>query len=77
MGAKKWSDLTTVQKAAVTVAASVQLSLAATAWADLASRDAAEINGSKVKWAAVIAINFVGPILYFTRGRKPPVVDAV
>ena len=49
---------------------SVQLSLAATAWADLARRPADEVNGSKATWAAVIAINFVGPVLYFTKGRR-------
>jgi hypothetical protein len=32
-------------------------------------RPAEEIRGSKAKWAAIIAINYVGPILYFTRGR--------
>ena len=48
----------------------MQVSLAATAWADLASRPAAKVQGSKGKWAAIIAINFIGPILYFTRGRR-------
>lgn len=52
------------------VLASLQLALAATAWIDLARRPADQVNGSKVRWAAVIAINFVGPILYFTKGRK-------
>ena len=64
------SDLTSAQQAAVLVAGSVQLALAATAWADLATRDASEVNGSKAKWAAIIAINFVGPVMYFAKGRK-------
>jgi hypothetical protein len=67
---KQWSDLTSGQKAAVLVAGSVQLSLAMTAWVDLARRDPAQVNGSKAKWAAIIAINWVGPIAYFIRGRK-------
>lgn len=31
-----------------------------------------EVNayGSKAKWAAIIAVNFVGPVLYFTKGRR-------
>ena len=70
---KQWSDLTSGQKAAVLVAGSVQLSLAMTAWVDLARRDPAQVNGSKAKWAAIIAINWVGPIAYFIRGRKLPV----
>jgi hypothetical protein len=52
------------------VAGCVQLSLAATAWADLARRPASEVNGSKAMWAGIIAINFVGPLAYFARGRK-------
>ena len=70
MAKKKWSDLTTAQQAVILVAGSVQLALAATAWADLATRDASEIDGSKAKWAAIIAVNFVGPLTYFAKGRK-------
>lgn len=68
--ATKWQDLSSGQQTAVLTLASVQLSLAATAWADLARRPAEEVNGSKAKWAAIIAINFVGPVLYFTKGRR-------
>ena len=51
--------------------AAVQLSLSVTAWVDLATRPASQVNGRKPAWAAVIAVNFVGPILYFSRGRRP------
>ena len=64
------SDVTRQQTVILTLA-SVQVSLAATAWADLATRPAEKVNGSKGKWAAIIAINFVGPALYFLRGRRP------
>lgn len=67
---RRWRDLSQNQQAAVLTLASIQLSLAATAWADLACRDAKEISGSKGKWAALIAVNFVGPVLYFTRGIR-------
>lgn len=67
---KRWNDLTDTQKTVLLTLISVQVSLAATAWADLASRPAAKVQGSKGKWAAIIAINFIGPILYFTRGRR-------
>jgi hypothetical protein len=50
--------------------ASVQVSLAVSAWADLADRPASEVNGSKTRWAAIIAVNFVGPLSYFRWGRK-------
>lgn len=73
MSRKKWSDLSGGQQALVIVAGTVQLALAATAWADLARRPAEEVNGSKAAWAAVIAINFIGPISYFAKGRRIPV----
>lgn len=73
MSRKKWSDLSSGQQVAVIVAGTVQLALAATAWADLARRPAEEVNGSKAAWAAVIAINFIGPISYFAKGRRIPV----
>ncbi|MER6663954.1 PLDc N-terminal domain-containing protein [Amycolatopsis keratiniphila] len=49
----------------------VQLTLATVAWTDLALRPAAEIRGSKRRWALIIAINFAGPIAYLTWGRRP------
>lgn len=67
---KKWRDLTRAQRSAVLALAAVQLSLAAAGWGDLARRPAAQVVGSKAKWAVVIGINFVGPLLYFTRGRR-------
>lgn len=66
----KWQELSSGQRAAVLTLASVQVSLAATAWTDLARRPADQVKGSKAKWAAVIAINVVGPVLYFTKGRR-------
>src|SRR5688500_11019593 len=47
MAGRTWSDLTPTQQAAVLVLGSVQVSLAATAWADLARRPAESVNGSK------------------------------
>ncbi|RIK00885.1 MAG: hypothetical protein DCC47_22275, partial [Acidobacteria bacterium] len=41
----------------------------ATAWTDLARRPADRVAGSKAKWAAIIAVNWIGPITYFRRGR--------
>jgi hypothetical protein len=70
MARRRWRDLSPREQTAVLTLASVQLSLAATAWADLATRPAAQVNGSKVRWAFVIAINFVGPLAYFLRGRR-------
>lgn len=65
---RHWKDLTAGQQAAVLTLASVQLSLAVTAWTDLAFRPADQVRGGKAKWAGIIAINFLGPALYFARG---------
>ena len=71
MQKKKWSDLTPAQQTALLTAAAVQISLAATAWIDLARRPADQVRGSKAAWAAAIAVNFIGPISYFAFGRRP------
>lgn len=65
-----WTELSDNQKTAVLTLASIQLSLAVTAWADLAVRPPEMVNGRKMTWAAIIAVNFVGPALYFTVGRR-------
>lgn len=72
MQKKRWSDLTPAQQTAVLTAAAIQLSLAATAWVDLAKRPKELVRGSKAAWAAAIAVNFVGPISYFAFGRIRP-----
>jgi hypothetical protein len=70
MARKRWTDLTPGQQTAVLIGASVQLSLAATAWVDLAKRPGERVRGPKPLWAAAIAVNFVGPIAYFVAGRR-------
>lgn len=65
-----WNDMTAGRKVAVVIVGTVQAALAAAAWADLAKRPAAQVNGPKGVWAAVIAVNWVGPIAYFVRGRR-------
>jgi hypothetical protein len=65
-----WNDMSPREQTGVLIAGSVQISLAATAWADLAKRPSTLVNGSKLLWAAVIAVNFVGPIAYFVCGRR-------
>lgn len=67
---KQWSQLSTGQRTLVLGLASVQVSLATWAWTDLASRPPHQVSGSRGKWAAVIAVNFIGPALYFTRGIR-------
>ena len=73
MAKKKWSDLTSGQRKAMIALGTVEVALASAAYIDLMRRPADKVNGSKGKWAAIIAINMFGPIAYFTRGRKTPV----
>ncbi|WP_432845021.1 PLD nuclease N-terminal domain-containing protein [Amycolatopsis sp. CA-161197] len=69
---KRWHDLDGPERATIIVAAGVQVMLAAGAWWDLAHRPAERVRGPKWLWALVIAVNFVGPILYFSCGRAGP-----
>ncbi|HEX6853707.1 MAG TPA: PLDc N-terminal domain-containing protein [Streptosporangiaceae bacterium] len=72
LGHPRWRDLTRGQKTALSASAAVQFALAAAAWADLARRPPAQVRGPKWRWAALIAVNFAGPIAYFRWGRKRP-----
>jgi hypothetical protein len=69
---RRWRDLTRRQQAALSVTAVVQFGLAAAAWTDLARRPPAQVRGPKWRWAALIAVNFAGPIAYFRWGRTRP-----
>lgn len=71
MAARRWPDLSSRQRTALLLAGSLQLALAVAAWTDLATRPASRVNGPKGRWAAVITVNFVGPISHFRWGRKP------
>ncbi|WP_430331573.1 PLD nuclease N-terminal domain-containing protein [Rhodococcus sp. ACT016] len=70
MAKSKWADLSPAKRASIIALASVQVSLAVSAWVDLARRRREDVNGSKGKWAAIIAVNTIGPLSYFRWGRK-------
>lgn len=70
MKTRNWSDLSEGQQRVVVVAAVAEFVLAVAAWTDLARRPARLVNGRKGVWAAIIAVNFFGPIAYFVRGRR-------
>ncbi|MFD1505852.1 PLDc N-terminal domain-containing protein [Georgenia yuyongxinii] len=67
---KTWGDFSAGQQAAIIAVGAVELALAVTAWTDLARRPAEAVSGSKLKWAAIIAVNLVGPLTYFRWGRR-------
>jgi Phospholipase_D-nuclease N-terminal len=51
-------------------AAVAEIGLAAAAWTDIKRRPADQINGSKILWAGLSFVNFVGPLSYFAFGRR-------
>lgn len=67
---QRWNDMTPGKRVGAMVLTSVQVSLAVTAWTDLATRPANQVNGKKGMWAAIIAVNFIGPVAYFLKGRQ-------
>ena len=67
---QRWGDLPPGRRAAIVVAATVQLGLLTAALRDLRRRPARKINGDKRVWFAACFVNFVGPIAYFVFGRK-------
>ena len=67
---KRWEDLSDPQRIAVVGLGILQVGLLAAALVDIHRRAADKINGSKTTWTIVSFFNFVGPIAYFTFGRK-------
>ncbi|HKS46916.1 MAG TPA: PLDc N-terminal domain-containing protein [Amycolatopsis sp.] len=70
MAGKRWSELGPRARGLVAVASVAQVTLAATAWWDLAHRPASAVRGPKKAWAFAIAVNFIGPVAYLCYGRK-------
>ena len=66
----RWKELKSRQRRGITVMTIVQVALLLAALIDLRRRPAAEINGSKRLWTAVVFVNFIGPIAYFIFGHK-------
>ncbi|GAB3309791.1 hypothetical protein GCM10027451_19890 [Geodermatophilus aquaeductus] len=67
----RWADLSRRQRRLLTVLGAAQLSLAVAAWTDLARRRPDQMRGRRAVWAAVIAVNWVGPLAWFRWGRRP------
>lgn len=66
---KKWKDLPKAVRLAILAAVAVQVALISIAHADITRRPDEQIRGSKRTWRLISLINFVGPIIYFRRGR--------
>ena len=70
MKKKSWNEFTGCQRAAIVALALTQFGLLAAALWDVAHRKAEEVRGPRAMWAALSFIDFIGPIAYFTIGRK-------
>lgn len=73
MARSRWQDLNPRTRRLIIGLATAEGALKIAALVDLARRPAAEVRGSKARWAtAIVLINSAGavPITYFVRGRR-------
>jgi hypothetical protein len=66
----RFSELARWRQAGIVVLVTVQLGLLIAAERDIQRRPAPLICGSKTRWRLLCLINFVGPLAYFTFGRR-------
>jgi hypothetical protein len=69
-GKKNWSEFSKGRRRLIVVAGVVEVVLLAAALIDIKRRPADEIKGSKRMWTSLAFVNIVGPIAYFTFGRR-------
>ena len=67
---KKWSERSRCSRALIVATGVVEVVLLAATLIDLKRRPAGQINGSKRVWTALAFVNVLGPISYFTFGRR-------
>jgi hypothetical protein len=70
---ERWSELSPSTRKLIVAGAAFDATLKIAALVDLVRRPAAEVRGSKMKWAgAIVVVNSGGvlPIVYFVRGRQ-------
>lgn len=67
---KRWDELTDLQKFAIALLGTLQVVLLVAALWDIRRRPEDQINGTKQFWTIAAFINLIGPIAYFTWGRK-------
>lgn len=69
-GKRRWAGLSSRQRGGIVALGTSQIALHAYAWQDLIRRPAEQVNGPKLPWGLALLINWVGPIVYLTRGRR-------
>ncbi len=69
---KKWSELSKSSRGLIVAAGAAELVLLAAALIDIKRRPADQIRGPKRLWTALAFIDVIGPIAYFSFGRRRP-----
>jgi hypothetical protein len=67
---KKWSEFTPTQQKLIIAGGAVEALLTSAALISLARRPKDAVRGPKALWAASLIIQPVGPLAYFTFGRR-------
>jgi hypothetical protein len=67
---ERWAQLSATQRRLLVAAAAAEVSLKIAALIDIQRRAASQIRGPKAMWRAAMAVNLLGPVAYFTVGRK-------
>lgn len=65
----RWDEASNAKRVAVMLLVSLKVATTVSAWVDLAERPPELVKGRKRTWAFIIAIDVIGPILYYRRGR--------
>ena len=69
-GKRRWKDLSARTRAAIIAAGVVQNSLLVATLVDLRRRPARKIRGDKRLWTAAAFVSWIGPLSYFSYGRR-------
>jgi hypothetical protein len=70
MAKREWKDLSLRQRRAIVLGSVIQVGLLVAALVDIHRRPEEEIWCNKWLWTLASFVNFVGPISYFSFGRK-------
>ncbi len=65
-----WASLSEGQRRLLIAAATAEATLKIVALIDIQRRPASQIRGPKALWRAAMVVNLLGPLSYFTIGRK-------
>ena len=70
MKKKTWKEMSPASRVGTVLIGIAQMALMVAAQRDISKRPAELINGPKAAWRMAALINFIGPMGYFTFGRK-------